>query len=150
MDVLVLFVGVDELAVSRHMGQNAQFDLGIVRVREPHSVRRNESLADLLAHLRLHGYVLKIGISRTDPARSRDRLVETRMDPSILRHEGCKTVRVSGFELCDSPVFKDVIDDRIFRRQLFQDARRRRVAGFGLLAAGHAQLAKEDGAQLLG
>ena len=72
------------------------------------------------------------------------------MDPLIRRDKGGQAVRVGGFELGQAPVFQDIGDHRIIRRQFLQDIGRCGKAGLGLFAAGQAHFLKQDLSQLFG
>ena len=150
MDILILLIGINQFLVAAHVREDPQFDLGIVRVRKQHSFRGDEGFSDLLAHFCLHGNILEIGIRRADPSRRRYRLVETCMDPPILRHISHQAVRVRGFKFGNRPVLQYIFYYGIVGRKFFKDARRCGVARPGLLTAGHSKLLKEDNAELLG
>ena len=150
MDVFVFSICLDQAGVSGHVGQDPELDLGVVRVGEGISVAGDEGLADLAAQVRLHGDVLQIGICRADAPGGCDGLLEGSVDPAVVRHIGHEAVRIGRAQLCEAAVLEDIIDDRVFGRQLLQDACGGGVAGLGLFASGKAHFFKKDLAQLFG
>ena len=150
MDILIFLVGIDQFSVTAHMREDPQFDLGVVRISEQHSIRGNECLTDLLAHLRLHGNVLKIGICRADPSRRCYRLIKACVDPAVLCHVGRKAVSIGRFEFGNRPVLQYIVYDRIIGGKLLEDSRSCGITRFCLLAAGHSHLLKENNTELFG
>ena len=136
VDVFVFFVCFDQAGVAGHVGQDAELDLGVVRVGKGISVTGNECFADLPAEFRFHRDILQVGIRGADASCGGNGLVERRVDPLVVSHKSHKALRIGGAELGEAAVLKDIIDDRVFGRQCFQDACGCGVAGFGLFAAG--------------
>ena len=149
MDVLIHAVRLDQLLITGHMCQNAQLDLGIIRVHKFIAVLRHKHLPDAPAQLHPHRDILKIRLRRADPPRRRDRLVKARVNP-LIRADICRqSVRVGGFQLRQRPVLENILHDRIVPRELFKDIRRSGIAGLRLLPAGDVHRLKQHLTELL-
>ena len=117
------------------MRQDAQFNLGIIRVHEHTAFLWNKYLAYFPAKGHAHRDILKVWLRAADASRGRDGLVEFAVNPSVLTDIGRQTFRISGIQLCQLAVVQDFLDHRIIRRQLFQYIRCRGITGLCLFAS---------------
>ena len=62
MDVFPLPERVDQNRIARHMGEQAQFDLRVIRHYQLPAFARNESRPDLTPQFRLDRDILQVGI----------------------------------------------------------------------------------------
>ena len=83
MDVGAGVEGLGHGRVPRHVGENPQFDLGIVRVTEHPPLPGPEKAAEFPAQFLPDRDVLQIGLSGGDPAGSGLGLVEGGVDPPV-------------------------------------------------------------------
>ena len=141
--------GIDQHRVLRHMRKDPQLDLGIIRIREKETFPWHEDAPQKPALLGPGGDILKIRIRRGDPPGGRDRLMKMGVDPAILSDKAIEPVRIGALQLGEPPVFQKPCHHGIVRCKLFQDLRRRGIAGLRLLRAGQLHLPEEDLAQLL-
>ena len=107
------------------MGQDAQFDLGIIRIHKYISVLRHEYLADQSSKFHPHRDILQVRFRAAQPPCGCHGLIEFSVDPSIRPDERGKPVRIGRFKFRQLPVLQDLRYDRIVRRQLLQHIRRR-------------------------
>ena len=86
MDVLPAVKGVDQGRVFRHVRQDPEFDLGVVRPDQGVlRIVRHEGLAKEPSELGTDRDVLKVWFYTADPAGCRDGLHEVGVDLAILR-----------------------------------------------------------------
>ena len=116
VDVLLLLVGIDQMAVPGTMGQHAQLNLRIIRVYEDESVFRDEYLANQSSQFYTDRNILQVRLRTAQSSGCRDRLVELAVDPSVFLDIACKPVRIGGLQFCILPVLQDLCDDRVIRR----------------------------------
>ena len=115
MDIPALFVGRDHLFIRRHMCQQPQLDLRVIRIHEE-IIRtlRNESLTQLPSQLHTDGDVLQVRVCTGQTPGGRDRLLETAVDLSIFRMDaGYQTFDVGAVQLGQLPVPEHIIHDGI-------------------------------------
>ena len=144
MDVLRIPVGLDQPFISGKMCQHTKLDLGIVRVHEDTARLRHKNFPDQPAKFHPNRNILKVRLGTADPACGCDRLIEGAVDSAVRSDKTCQTIRISGFKLCQCPVFQDGSHDRMLRSQLFQHICRCGIAGLRLLAAGSCIFQKES------
>ena len=132
------------------MRQDAQFNLGIIRVHEHTAFLWNKYLAYFPAQGHAHRDILKVWLRAADTPRGRNGLVEFAVNPSVLTDVGCQAFRIGGIQLCQLAVVQDFLDHRIIRRQFFQYIRCRGITGLCLFASRKLHLFKENLSQLLG
>ena len=94
MDILIHVVGLNQLLIPGHMGQNPQLNLRVVRVHKDTALPGHEHLPDPPPKLHAHGNVLQIGLSGADPPGGRDGLVKAGVDPPVLPDIDCQPVRI--------------------------------------------------------
>jgi hypothetical protein len=100
MDVLSGGEGLQEGWVSGQVGQDAEFDLGIVCREEPPAWRGDEGLADSPSLYGADGDVLEVGVAARQPSRRRAGLVVGGVDPSRPgMNQERQGVDVGGFQL---------------------------------------------------
>ena len=150
MDIRMHPVGIYQALIPRHMRQNPKLELGVIRIHEKTPFLWHKDLSDLAPQLHSHRNVLKVWICRTEPPRSRDGLVEGRMDPIIPADIGCKAVCIGRFQLCKAAIFQHVRYNGMFLRQFFQHIRCCRVTGLCLFSSGQAHFFKQDLSKLFG
>ena len=126
------------------MRQYAQLDLTVIGVNKDPALARDEHLADLASKLSADGDVLKVRVSRGQPSRGRDHVLERGMDASVLRDLFEKAVCISRFELCQHPVVEHARNDGVPGPQLFEDLRIGGVAAFCLFDGRQAEPVKQD------
>ena len=97
VNIRMHFIGVYELFVLGHMGQNPELNLRIVGVRKNTPLLRNKHLSDFSPQLCPHGNVLQIGVGRADSTCCGDSLVKGSVNPLIFPDKGGKPVRIGGF-----------------------------------------------------
>ena len=148
VDILRLTISLDQFFITGHMCQHTKLDLGIIGIQKYKSLLRHKNLTDQPAQLHADRYVLKIRICTADTTGCCDRLIESRVDPSIFSDHISETICISGFQLGQLAVLQDIFYDGMIRRQLIQDIRRCGIAGLGLLSTWKSQLFKKDHTQL--
>ena len=97
MNIRIRLVCLDQLFILRHMRQNPQFNLGIVRIGKQIALLRHEYLTYSSAKLHTHGNILQIRLCGTDPSGCRDRLIKCRVDSAVLCNTGEQPFRIGGF-----------------------------------------------------
>ena len=121
MDVLRIPVGLDQPFIPGKMCQHTKLDLGIVRVHEDTaSAFGTKTLPDQPASSIRTGMFCRFGSVLLIRPCGRDRLIEGAVDSAVRSDKTCQTIRISGFKLCQCPVFQDGSHDRMLRSQLFQ------------------------------
>lgn len=125
VDIPCFPVGPDQLFITGTMGQDAKFDLGIIRIHKYISVLRHEYLADQAPELHPHRNILQVRFRAAQPSGGCHGLIEFPVDPSVRPDERGKPVRIGGLKLRQLPVLQDLRYERIIRRQLLQHIRRR-------------------------
>ena len=150
MDILAAAEGVAHRLVPGEMREQAQLDLGIVRVHEHAAGFGDERAADLAAHLRAHGDILQVRFAGGDAACGGDRLVKPGMDAPVAPRQAQEAVDIGAAQLADLAVEQDLVDHRMQGGELLQGFRVGGIAALGLLLCRQAERAKEHVAQLLG
>ena len=152
MHVFTRGEGAKQGFVSADVGHDAQLDLGVVGA-DDHTARwRHKRLAHAAAFGRADGDVLQVGIVAGQATGHRDRLRVVGMHAAGSgQRELGQLVGVGALELGKASVFQQLGGQRVvlgeFFQHLFVGAAR---AGGGLLDHRHAELVKENLAQLLG
>ena len=131
------------------MGQDAQLDLGVVRVHQRAALRRREHPAELAAKVRPCGDVLQVRLRGAEAARGGDGHLELRPHPPVGVHGLQKAVGVGGFQLGVLPVLQHRVHNGVLKAELFQHVGIGGPAGLGLLPVGEAQALKQHLSQLL-
>ena len=149
MDVFPALECGDHVLVVRDGGEHAQLDLRVVRVHQRVAWFRDEELPQLRPDGFADRDVLQVRLRRGDASRAGLRLVQGRMDASVVRDDLDEAVAVGGLQFGHRAVFEDVRDDFVLVRQFFEDRGVGGPAGLRLLAAGKAQFFKEGFAELL-
>ena len=140
-----------EVLVARHVGEDPQLDLAVVR-GDQRGVRRpgHERVPDPAAERRPDRDVLEVRVGRGQAPGGRHGLVEQRVEPPVGPDQVRQRLHVRRAQLRVGPPVQHQLDDRVDAAQLLEDRRVRRVAGLGLAALGQAQLHEQQLAQLLG
>jgi len=121
MNVLSIPERFHQNRVARHMGQQAQFNLRIVRHDEFPSRTRDECRANLPAQLRSNGNVLQIRVRRREPSRGGARLVETGVQAARARvDQRRQRIDVRALELGELAVLEDFAHDFVLLREILQ------------------------------
>ena len=81
-DVIAFAESLNHVLVATEMSHYTKLNLTVVGREELASWLRDESLADFLSVLAAHGDILQVRVARRKSSRSRNRLVERRMDMS--------------------------------------------------------------------
>ena len=150
MDVLARPEGGDHLFILGHVGQQAQLDLGIVRVHQHPAGAGDEHGSHLGAQRGADGDVLQVRLGGRQPPGGGDRVLEAGVDAPVRGNDLFQPLHIGGVELGQLAVFQDLVDDGVLVPQLFQHLGAGGVAGLGLFHRRQAQVLKEDLAQLLG
>ena len=132
------------------MGQDAQFNLGVVRINQDVAGLGHKGPADLPAHGRAHGDVLQVGIVAGDAPGGGAHLVKGGVDAALPIHQPQQRIDIGGVQLAHLAVQQDFLDAGVQRRNGFQGLGIGAVAGLGLALGGQAQGFKQHLAQLLG
>ena len=82
MDVLPGTEGADHVLVLRHVSQQAQLDLGVVRVHQHLARSRHEHLPQLRPQLGADGDILEVGLDRKSTRLNSSHSGESRMPSS--------------------------------------------------------------------
>ena len=85
MDVMAVAEGLFQAVDSGDMGEDAQFDLGIVRATRTFALFRDKRLADAAAFLGADRDVLQVGIGRGEAARAGTCLMNRRCERGPCR-----------------------------------------------------------------
>ena len=120
MDVLVVLESLQHRCITADVGNQTQFDLGVIRRQKGMLIiTRDESAAHFGTFGGAHRNVLQVGVIRTQTARGSQCLIERGMDAARagIDHFG-QRVYVSRLEFGQPPEVQDGLNDREFRRQL--------------------------------
>ena len=148
MNVGAVFEGFRHRFIARDRGEQTKLDLGIVGIdQNVVFVLGDEVFAQFSSQLRADRDVLQIRLGRGKTSRCGDGLIERGMNASVLPCDLDKAVGVSGLQLCDLAVFKNVADDRMVGTQLFQHLGVGRALGGGTR---QSERVKEHLSELLG
>ena len=150
VDVPVLAVGFDQFLITGHAGENAQFNLGIIRIREAVSFSRHKSLPDEPTHLSPHRNILQIRIARADPPCCRNGLMKHSMNPAVRSYVIGEAVRIGGLQLGHRAIFQNVTNRRAVRCKPVQYICSSGPSSLCFLAAGQFHLFKQHLSQLFG
>ena len=85
VDVFAAAEGLDQHRIARHVREQPQLDLRIIRHHHFPARPRHEGGADLAAQFRLDGDVLQVRVRRREPAGGRAGLVEAGVQPAGAR-----------------------------------------------------------------
>ena len=132
------------------MGQNAQFDLAVVRVQQNAAGLCHKEAAQAAALFGAHRDVLQVRLGGGEAARAGLGLQKGGVDPPVRPDDLQKAVGVGGKQLLAAAVLQNVVNDGAVAAQAFQRGGVGGIAALGLFAVGQAQLVKQGLAQLLG
>ena len=118
------------------VGQDAQLNLGVVRVHQHMALRRREHPAELAAQVRPGGDVLQIRLRGAEAARGGDGHLEPRPDPPVGVHGLQQSLGVGGFQLGVLPVLQHRVHNGMLEAELFQHLGVGGPAGLRLLPVG--------------
>ena len=150
MDVRSAVEALDHSLISGHVGQQAQLDLGVVRVHQHLAGRGHKHLPQLGAQLGADGDVLEVGLGGGEPPSGGDGVLEAGVDAPVGGDDFAQAVGVGRFQLGELAVVQNGLDNGVLAPQLLQYLGVGGVAGFCLLHRRQAQLVKENFSQLLG
>ena len=136
--------------VAGDMGQQPQFNLGVVRVHQLVPRRRHKHLPELRPQLRADGEVLEVGLRGGEAPGGGDGVLEGGVDAPIVGDDLGQPVHIGALELGKLAVVHDDVDDGVFSPQLFQHLHIGGIAGLGLFHRRQAKLLEQDAPQLLG
>ena len=115
VDILIGAEGVEQGGVLADVGQDAQFDLGVVAGEELPAGAGDEAAPDLLADVAADGDVLQVGVAAGEAASDGPGLAEAGMDTAVVRvHHFGQGVDVGAFEFAQFAVFQQGFDDAPF------------------------------------
>ena len=149
MDILRLAVGLNQVFVPGHGGENTELNLGVVGIGKEIAFPRHKQLPNLSSQLHPDRNILQVRLGAADSACRRDGLVKGAVNPSVGTDVIGKPVGVGGLQLRHLPVIQDLLHKGIVNRQLLENAGRCGISCLGLLSAGHVHLIEKDLAQLL-
>ena len=150
MDILPGQEAVNHPLVPGHVGQQAQLNLGVVRVHQHPARRGHEHGADLGSQLRAHGDILQVGLRGGQAAGGGDRILEAGVDAPVGADDLGEALHIGGVQLGQLAVVQNLVDDGMGGPQLLQHLGAGGVARLGLFHRGQAHLLKENVPQLLG
>ena len=153
MNIVPPVVGVQQQGLPTEMGQDPQFNLGIVRTDQLPTRFGKKRLTHLTTEGRADGDVLEVRVAAGETSGGGDRLIEVRMHPAGCGlHQGRQGIHVGAFQLAECAVLQDEVHHRMIPRQALQHHGIRAVAGFGLAGLASIQLEclKQNLPQLLG
>ena len=153
MNVDAVCKGFAQLRNVGDMGQHAQFDLAVVGRDQQVAGLGDKRRPDLAPFCRAHRNVLDIRLGRGQATGRRRGQRKARVHALGVRVDVARQrVGVGALQFCQLPPVNDLARQFMaFSGQILQHiSRRRPLPGRGLLAAGHAHLAKENIAKLLG
>ena len=152
MQVLALREGPDEPLVVREVSHDPHLDLAVVGGEKRRvAIAHDEALADAPPRLGADGDVLQVGLGARQATRSRDGLLEGRVDPPVAF--GQRDESVDGLPQ-PAPVApaQDALENGVLGlgEEGLQRLRIRGVARLDLLRLGQSPLPEQDLLQLLG
>ncbi|VTR68523.1 hypothetical protein DESC_710019 [Desulfosarcina cetonica] len=153
VDILVLLEGLDENRILRTVGQDAQFDLGVIRREQLPAATRNEGLADFAPLFGADGDILQVGIAAAQPAGGRHGLVEGGVDAARFRMDQLQEgVGIGRFQFGQGAMAQDQGRQFMAAGQGREDFHVGGVAGLllGFLLHRQFEFLEENGTQLLG
>ena len=124
------------------VGQQPQFNLGVVRIHQNAALCRNEHPANFAAKVRPGGDILQIRLRGAEPPGGGNGHLEPGADAPIRVQGLQKALSVGGLQLGVLSVFQHRPHDGGLIAQLFQHVGIGGPAGFRFLAVGQAQPAK--------
>ena len=150
VDVFIALKGLDQRGISAHMGEDAQFDLGVIGRKQARPAFGDERLSDLPPDLGAYGDVLEVRLTARKPAGRGHGLVERGVKPAGFRidHQR-KRVDIGRLEFCERSVFQDLSRQRMDRRQFFKHVHIGREPGLGLFGRREPQFYEQDIRELL-
>ena len=152
VDVIALAERLYHVLVAGEVSHDAKLNLRVVGREKQLTGLGYEALANLLAVLAAHGYILQVGVGRGEAARSRHSLIERGVDMSgAWVDELGQRVDISAEQLLQSAMLEDMVDDGRLGAQLLQHLLGCYVlTGLGLLRFLHyLHLAEQHFAHLL-
>ncbi len=150
VDILIAPEGCLQLRIARDVGQDAQFDLRIVRFQEPASWWGDEGLPHLSSHFRPDGDILQVRVAGGEPACDRSRLIIRGVQATgAAVHQGGQRIQIGGLDLGQLAILGQMIHDGVRAAKLLHDAGIGGKAGLRPLWRGQPQLDKEHLGQLL-
>ena len=150
VDILPSAEGGNHVLVPRNVGQQAQFNLGVVRIHQHPPRGGHKHLAQLRPQLGADGDVLEVGLGGAQPPGGGDGVLEGGVDASVGGDDLGQPVHIGGFQLGQLPVVQHCLHNGVLVPQLLQHVGVGGVARLGLFHWGQAQLVKQDAAELLG
>jgi hypothetical protein len=130
--------------------EDPELDLRVVGRHELATRFRDERGPDLAAELRADGDRLEVRVRRRQAARRRDRLVEVRVQPTVLRRDQARQrLQVCVEQLGVLAPLLDHGDDLVLLADRTEHLRVRRVAGLALSPGREAELLEEHASDLL-
>ena len=136
--------------IACNVGQNAQFDLGIVGVHQRFAGGGHKVAAQAAAQLGADGNVLQIRFSGADASRAGFGLDKGGMDASVRPQGFQQALHIGGKQLGIGAVLQNIIHRRAVGAQAFQRFGVGGIAAGRFFAGRQAQLVKQGFAQLLG
>ncbi len=122
MDIFVSLERFRQSFIPGKMGEDPQFNLGLVCGGNAPSFFGNKGLPNPISLLRTDGDVLEVGIARGEPARCRYRLIIRGVDPPGLGMDQFgQSIDVSRFEFAQITVTEDLQGKVVLKRELFQN-----------------------------
>src|SRR5260221_10273988 len=131
------------------MREDAQLDLRVVRRYEPVSGLCDERAPDLATELCANRDGLEVRIRRRQTAGRGDRLVEMRVEATVVTEEVGQRAEVGVEQLRQLAPLLDDLDDRVLVPDRAENARVRRVAGLAFATRRELELLEQDASDLL-
>ena len=130
--VVAAAVGLLQHLFAREVGEDPQFDLGVVGAEQGPALLGQEGLADAPAVLGAHGNVLQVGVAAAQAPSGRHCLVEIGVHPPGFRlHQLRQGVDVGALELAEHPVLQHQWHHRVVVAEFLKHGGIGAEAGFG-------------------
>ena len=150
MDILPGAEALNHLLIPRHVGQEAELNLGVIRIHQNPSRPGNEHLPNLRPQLGAHRDVLEVGFRGGQPSGGGDGVLKAGVNPPVPGNDLGQPFHIGGVELGQLAVLQNQVDNGVMGAEFLQHLGAGGVPCLGLFHRGQAQLLKENPAQLLG
>ena len=133
MHIVAVVVGLHQHLFTGEVGEDAQFDLGVVGTEQQPALLGQEGFADPAGELCADRDVLQVGIAAAQPAGGGDGLVEIGVHPAGFRlHQGRQGLHIGAEQLAEGAVLQHQGHHRVVVFQFLEHGGVGAPAGLGL------------------